>query len=365
MSDKMNLMYSLFVTTMIQAVRRVASLNNCLTGFKRELQGLPPTNMVEKLGNETGAVALSSFGTQAAVLLHMISEQAPDMPVVMIDTGYLFPETYRYAEELKILLGLNLHIATSEMSSARMEALYGKLWQSDDTSAHRLYGRLRKVDPANNILQSLNARVVISGLRASQTAARSKMEQIGFHEGRMKVFPMLYMSDAEVQSYIDEYGLPRHPLESKGYVSVGDWHSSRPLDAHETMIDARKTRFGGKFEECGLHLPPEAKNLDMALSILSATPQHESGLITHLVKKAVGNGFCKKCNQVDQKIQEQGLTEYIGGISTSTGDDSEGDILAQAFFVDRAPFFLVKEPAGQWKALDTFGEWRDLVQRWY
>ncbi len=350
---------------MINTARRLSSIRNCLTGFQDELYGLSPTSMVKSIGKEPGAVALSSFGIQSGVLLHMISEKAPETPIVMVDTGYLFPETYRYAEELKTLLGLNLHVATSSTSPAKMEALYGKLWQSDELSAHQLYGRMRKVDPANEILQRLDARIVISGLRASQTSARSKMDQVGFHEGRLKVFPMLRMTDEEVQDYLNVYDLPRHPLESKGYVSVGDWHSSRPLEQHESSEDARKTRFGGKFEECGLHLPEEAKNLDEALSILSSTPQHASGLITHLVKKAVGNGFCKKCNQVDQKILSQRLLEYIGGVSTSTDGSSEGDKLATAFGVTRAPFFLIKEPGGEWKAIDTFGEWRDLVQRWY
>lgn len=348
----------------MRVVKKFSRLQNCLSRTQKRLNGLSPVSMVKEACTTRGTVALSSFGTQAAVLLHMLSKVGPGTPVVMIDTGYLFDETYRYAEELSSLLELDLHVATSDMSAARMEALYGKLWENDDEDSHKLYGRLRKVDPANDMLQSLGARIVLSGLRTQQTSYRSSLKQIDFHEGRLKVFPLMKMNDQEIDAYIEEKGLPKHPLVNKGYVTVGDWHSSRPLISSERMSDARNTRFGGKFEECGLHVPESAHDLDKAVALLGATPQHVSGLTTHLVKKRIGESYCRKCLQVDDKISKQELSEYVGAVSVVEGAESNGALIARSFGRGRAPFFVIKEPGSSWSSVETLGEWKKIVKKY-
>ena len=202
-----------------------------------------------------GKVAMStSFGIQSAVLLHAATQVYPDIPVVWVDTGYLPKETYEYAEQLREALDLNLIVKSNEAwSPARMEAVYGKLWEKEDVESHTLYGRLRKVEPLRDGMESIqpNPRVLLSGLRAAQTKARANMPVVGYQNDRFKVLPLLKMTDDEVEQYMDMYDLPQHPLREKGYVTVGDWHSSRPVAEGE---DGRSTRFGGKFEECGLHV---------------------------------------------------------------------------------------------------------------
>merc|ERR1712070_896906 len=116
------------------------------------------------------------MGTQAAVLLHMATRVIPDIPVIMIDTGYLFHETHDYAKQLTDILGLNLVVAKADP----IEEKYGRLWESERKEDHALYGRLTKKEPLARALASLKAPpdFMLSGLRASQTAARAKMDNV-------------------------------------------------------------------------------------------------------------------------------------------------------------------------------------------
>ena len=88
-----------------------------------------------------GLVMSTSFGIQAAVMLHLVTKVVPNLPVIWVDTGYLPLETYKFAETLTARLELNLKVYQSTMSPARMEALYGKLWEQDDVEAFNLYDR--------------------------------------------------------------------------------------------------------------------------------------------------------------------------------------------------------------------------------
>ena len=235
---------------------KLAEMNEEVKPLLQGERGGDPLGVIRWAKNTfDGRVAMStSMGIQAAVLLHMATQVMPNIPVVWVDTGYLPKETYLYAEELRQTLGLNLIVSNnSQWSAARMEAIHGKLWERDDVDAHTLYGKLTKVEPLAAGLASIHPSplALLSGLRANQTKARANMEPVGFSQGRYKVLPMLRMSDADVVAYMDKYDLPKHPLQAKGYVTVGDWHSSRPVKEGE---DARATRFGGKFEECGLHV---------------------------------------------------------------------------------------------------------------
>src|SRR6478609_4232704 len=91
--------------------------------------------LYEQLGDRL--VASTSFGLQAAVMLHLIHEHAPKIPVVFIDTGFLFPETYQYAEELTSKLDLDIRIYQPTVSAARLQALWGDLWANGQEGADR------------------------------------------------------------------------------------------------------------------------------------------------------------------------------------------------------------------------------------
>ena len=319
-----------------------------------------PESFIRQLSSIKPMAVLSSFGIHSSVLLHAVSKAAPDTPVVFVDTGYLPPETYRYFETLKKTLNLNVHVATSSMTTARMEAMYGRLWESDDPASHALYGKMRKKEPAEHTLNELDRTVVLSGVRASQTEMRSNLNPVTEFAGRISIHPLLYLSDLDVETYMSEYALPRHPLEALGYASVGDWHSSRPLRADDT--DPRNTRFNGKFQECGLHVP-DSEDSDMreSLKILSDTVPHNSGLTTRLVKKRGPDGWCDKCRQVEFRLVESGLNSMIGGVSVYEGPGTDGDTLAQAFGETRAPFFLVRETGGSWRSINSYLRWKELA----
>ncbi|MGC6458809.1 MAG: phosphoadenylyl-sulfate reductase [Akkermansiaceae bacterium] len=208
----------------------------------------------ETFGNRV--VASSSFGLQAAVMLHLISENAPEIPVVFIDTGYLFPETYRYIEELSSSLKVNLHHYVPKMTAAHQESLHGKLWNSDPKE----YARINKVEPMNRALKEIGGDIWLSGLRWSQSSTRSER---GFSEQQgktMKVYPILDWADSQVASYFHTYALPQHPLSKEGYVTMGDWHSTRKPETGES---SESTRFNGAKYECGLH--EESGHLDFQI----------------------------------------------------------------------------------------------------
>lgn len=210
-----------------------------------------------------GLVLSTSFGIQSAVMLHLVTQVVPDVPVVWIDTGYLPVETYRFAEELTNRLKLNLKVYQSPISPARMEALYGRLWDQNDVAALNRYDQIRKVEPMQRALQELESTAWLTGLRADQTDHRKSLDRVGMQGGRYKVMPILKWTAKEVYKYLVAYDLPYHPLFDKGYVSVGDWHSSRPITAGDS--NERDTRFKGLKQECGLHLPQspeEAASLD-------------------------------------------------------------------------------------------------------
>ena len=122
------------------------------------LDNLPDTHIVS-----------SSFGAQSAVMLHMLTQAQPDIPVVLTDTGYLFPETYKFIDELVEKLNLNLHVYSAEMSSAWQEARFGRLWEQGIEGIEK-YNKMNKVEPMQRALRDLKAGTWFAGLRRSQFA---------------------------------------------------------------------------------------------------------------------------------------------------------------------------------------------------
>lgn len=204
------------------------------------------------LANASGRAVLStSFGAQSAAVLHLVTRRAPELPVVLVDTGYLFPETYRFADELTHRLALNLHVARAEDSPGWFEARHGKLWEQGLEGIER-YNRLRKVEPMQRALDGLGATLWIAGLRRSQAGTREHRRVLERAGTRWKLHPIIDWTDRDVGTYLKAHALPWHPLWEKGYVSIGDVHTTRPLSAE---VDVEATRFFGLKRECGLHEP--------------------------------------------------------------------------------------------------------------
>tara|TARA_B100001109_G_C18726138_1_gene409668 strand:+ start:36 stop:758 length:723 start_codon:yes stop_codon:yes gene_type:complete len=194
----------------------------------------------------------TSFGIQSSVLLNMVSESSlqKKIKIFWIDTGYLPPETYHYAEKLINDLSLEIEVLQSELSPARMESLYGKLWETNKESDLDKYHELRKVKPLENGLVRNNIQCWASGVRSTQTETRNKMKFLEIIRQRLSLRPLLNWTNKDIYYYMKENNLPAHPLFMKGYSTVGDWHSSAP-DSGNTK--GRATRFGGVKQECGIH----------------------------------------------------------------------------------------------------------------
>jgi len=194
-------------------------------------------------------ILTSSFGAESAVMLHLVSRIIPSVRVVFIDTGYLFPETYRFAEELRERLDLDVRVFSPEVTSARLEALHGALWDGDPSALAR-YQRVTKVEPMQRALDALKPKAWLAGLRRVQTGHRATLKHVEQQGAYTKICPILDLTDEDVHGYLEQHDLPYHPLYQQGYRSIGDVHSTRPTEAGE---DARGGRSLGKQRECGLH----------------------------------------------------------------------------------------------------------------
>jgi phosphoadenosine phosphosulfate reductase len=235
-------------------VSRLASAVN----DRRELERLnvafanlaAPARVARALEILPGAHLLSSsFGAQAAVMLHLVTRVRPEIPVVLIDTGYLFPETYRFVDALTERLKLNLKVYRSDSSPAWQETRFGKLWEQGLDGIER-YNRLNKVEPMERALAELGAGSWFSGLRRAQTSSRVQIQPIEHRRGRYQIHPVFDWTDRDVGRYLKTHALPYHPLWDKGYLSIGDWHTTRSL---EEAGSEEGLRFFGLKRECGLH----------------------------------------------------------------------------------------------------------------
>lgn len=197
-----------------------------------------------------GKIALvSSFGTQSAVILHMVSGIDKAVPVVFLDTLKLFPETLAYREDLVARLGLS--DVRSIRPSAKHLSAYdpdGRLWQTDTD----LCCAIRKTYPLDQALEGMVA--WITGRKRAQGGHRADLQMIDTGaDGRVTVNPLAFWDDAQIEAYFVRHNLPRHPLQTQGYASVGcATCTQRPTDP----ADKRSGRWAGSGKtECGIHLP--------------------------------------------------------------------------------------------------------------
>ena len=202
---------------------------------------------MENLPNQF--VLSSSFGIQSAVMLHLLTQIDVNIPVIITDTGHLFPETYQFIEQLTERLKLNLHVYSAQKSAAWQVAQYGDEW-TQDVDALKQYNRRNKVEPLERGLDDLQAGTWFSGVRRQQTEHRQGLPVVSILRGRFKVHPIIDWSNKDVHQYLTKHNLPYHPLWDQGYVSVGDVHSTKPLTLG---MDESDTRFSGMQRECGLH----------------------------------------------------------------------------------------------------------------
>jgi phosphoadenosine phosphosulfate reductase len=197
---------------------------------------------------EVGSLALvSSFGAESVVLLHLVSVVAPGTPVIFIDTQMLFPETLEYQRDLAQRLNLtDLRTIRADRRDTDFEDPDGTLNQFDtDACCH-----LRKVVPLERALGGFDG--WITGRKRFQSGTRSALEFFEDEEDRrIKVNPLAHWGREDLEDYIVNNRLPRHPLVARGYPSIGCAPCTSPVREGE---DPRAGRWrGAKKDECGIH----------------------------------------------------------------------------------------------------------------
>lgn len=194
-----------------------------------------------------GEVAVvSSFGTESAVLLHLIAEADRTVPVIFVDTLKMFPETLEYRDTLMARLGFtDSRVVTPDPVVLAAKDENGLRWSYDPDGCCDI----RKVEPLARAKQGLDT--WISGRKAFQSVTRKNLPRFEIEDGRLKLNPLGDWDKAALEAYFDAHDLPRHPLESQGYLSVGcEPCTSKVLPGE----DPRAGRWRGWDKvECGIH----------------------------------------------------------------------------------------------------------------
>ncbi|CAN5423475.1 hypothetical protein BH10PSE15_BH10PSE15_05450 [soil metagenome] len=195
-----------------------------------------------------GRVAVvSSFGTESAVLLDLVAKADPSVPVIFVDTLKMFPETLAYRDTLVARLGLTNSTAVEpEPAVIAAKDDKGLRWSYDPDGCCEM----RKVEPLRRAKQGLDS--WISGRKAFQSSTRQNIARFEIEDGRLKLNPLGDWVKADLEAYFAAHGLPRHPLEADGYLSVGCQPCTSKVMPGE---DPRAGRWRGwEKVECGIHV---------------------------------------------------------------------------------------------------------------
>ncbi len=195
-----------------------------------------------------GHIAISSsLGPQTVVLIDMLHKLQLDVPVFLLDTGFLFPETLELRERIQQKYGIEIQLIAPDQSVEDQEAEFGELYKTDSNACCRK----RKVVPLNRALNGLDA--WITGLRRDMSKGRSNVEAIDWdnHHGLWKVNPLADWSREQVFAYIADNDVPTNPLLEHGFKSIGCWPCTRAVRPGD---DERSGRWAGQAkDECGIH----------------------------------------------------------------------------------------------------------------
>jgi phosphoadenosine phosphosulfate reductase len=224
-------------------------LNPSAASASERLERATPIERLEWAVDQFGDRLLftSSFGAGSGVLLHMWSEVARGLPVIFLDTGFLFPETLDYRDRLQNQLKLNIEVVRPKVSREKFLEEYGSNiyeFNPDACCDHN------KVEPLKPYLA--RAEGWVSGVRRDQSKARSTTPiLLPTDEGPIKVHPLATMTAAEAKQYVIDHAIPEHPLVARRYLSIGCAPCTRPVAEGE---DERAGRWAGTGKtECGIH----------------------------------------------------------------------------------------------------------------
>ena len=205
-----------------------------LAGWNAELRDNSPLDITCWAIAHAGgrAVVSTNFRPYEAVLLHLCVQVQPDIPVLWVDHGYNRPATYRHAEQLRSLLKLNLKVFLPRISAAHRDAVSGPIPALDNEPGLKEFSALMKLEPFQRGMKELAPKVWITALRRVQNPNRAGLDIVSTDPnfGTLKVSPVFYLSDADMEAYLKEHQLPN------------EWDYFDPAKADEKR-------------ECGLHAP--------------------------------------------------------------------------------------------------------------
>jgi phosphoadenosine phosphosulfate reductase len=235
-----------------------------LTAINPMLEASDPPRIVEWSAAQFGRdlVMSSSFGTESMLLIHMATRVRPDIRIVMVDTGYLFPETHRFMEEMRLRFDLNVWVYRTKLDPIAYLHNAGEenpAWRKDLDACCAT----NKNEPFERAMKDLSPRAWLRGIRRNQADTRRNRQIVEWSAryACYAVSPLLNWTTREIYAYMKQHDLPFHPLYEKGYASIGcnPLSCTRPVQPGE---DPRSGRWAGRDKvECGINL---SNSLDSA-----------------------------------------------------------------------------------------------------
>ncbi len=203
-----------------------------LVRINQELRSQSPLEVVRWAIGQAGgrAIVSTNFRPYEAAILHLVTQVQPDIPVLWVDHGYNRPATYRHAEDLGARLKLNLKPYLPKLTAAHRDAIYGPIPTTDDEEGLKKFSAQMKLEPFQRGMKELAPKVWITALRKVQNPNRAGLDIVTQDEnfGALKVSPLFYLSDADLEAYLAQHNLPN------------EWDYFDPAKADEKR-------------ECGLH----------------------------------------------------------------------------------------------------------------
>ncbi len=212
--------------------------------------------IVKGVGGKTAIV--SSFGVESAVMLHLAARLDPNVPVLFIDTRMMFQETLDYQRELADHLKLtNVREISASAEQLRRQDVFGRLHLKDPDACCNL----RKTQPLHEALNGYDS--WINGRKRHQTVQRANIQPVEVEgDGRLKFNPMLHWDRTAIEMYFETYGLPRHPLASQGFTSIGCAPCTARVNSSDNLREGRWAGFDKT--ECGIHYANDDTKQDVA-----------------------------------------------------------------------------------------------------
>ena len=201
-----------------------------LNAVNQSLRNASPSEIIRwAVAQNKKIISTTSFGKNAAVMLHMAQAEAPGLPVIWVDTGYNLRDTYVVAERLIKSLDLNMQIFSPQMTSERRNSIMGGIPTIEDVEQHEEFTRQVKLEPFNRAVEALQPEIWLTGIRQQETDHRKTLDIVSIDgRGIVKVAPIFYWDDDQVESYMNEHSL----ISCRHYFDPTKVHDGRECGLH-------------------------------------------------------------------------------------------------------------------------------------